>query len=235
MIEAIHTINPDVKVFCVGDDWQAINGFMGADRNYLRDFNNYFPESRSLSMNTNYRSVSQIVDISNDFMKTFEDTQKLPSSHTLIPPGKAFLWISDKCIPSKKEKIMLEGEPDIFLIILRIIQKKLDKNPESEIAVLCRTNNPIRGDEMTTFEFSKKLKRFINPKYSDQVTVETVHSFKGKEADCIILANVENFYYPLIHPDIKFEEIFGVTETTTTAEERRLFYVALTRAKTRYI
>ena len=113
-----------------------------------------------------------------------------PTRAKLLEYEYVFMHHAEKwenIFPTDKEKIMLEGEPQIFLIILRILQKKLKANPESTIAVLCRTNNPVRGDDdMTISEFSKRLEKFIEPKHSDQVTVNTVHRYKGKEADCVI-------------------------------------------------
>ena len=60
--------------------------------------------------------------------------------------------------------------------------------------------------------------------------VDTTHSFKGSEADIVIMLNVVHGEYPMIHPDEELYEIFGSTPKDILAEEQRLFYVGMTRA-----
>ena len=66
---------------------------------------------------------------------------------------------------------------------------------------------------------------------ANKIRVETVHGFKGLEADIVILVSVTENAYPLIHPDSTLFALFGRNATDIVAEEKRLFYVALTRAK----
>ena len=63
LITAIRKQNPEALFFCVGDDWQAINGFAGADLYYYKNFTQIFKPSHTLPITTNYRSGSQIVEI----------------------------------------------------------------------------------------------------------------------------------------------------------------------------
>lgn len=56
-------------------------------------------------------------------------------------------------------------------------------------------------------------------------------SFKGLEADIVIMLNVVQGQYPLIHPSEELYEIFGSTHADILSEEYRLFYVGMTRAK----
>ena len=60
--------NPEALFFCVGDDWQAINGFAGADLNYYKNFTQIYKPSHTLPITTNYRSGSQIVELGNKLM-----------------------------------------------------------------------------------------------------------------------------------------------------------------------
>ena len=61
LVQAIRARNPDASVFCVGDDWQAINAFAGSELRFFQDFNRYFRDTSTLSMPTNYRSARAIV------------------------------------------------------------------------------------------------------------------------------------------------------------------------------
>jgi len=62
------------------------------------------------------------------------------------------------------------------------------------------------------------------------VAVDTVHSYKGKEGDAIVVVDAVERSYPLMHPDNVFYEILGQTLQKTIADERHLFYVAASRA-----
>lgn len=63
------------------------------------------------------------------------------------------------------------------------------------------------------------------------VTIDTIHKFKGREADCIIILEYGSDYFPLVHPDNEFYFILNRTPQMILDEERRLLYVAITRAK----
>jgi len=65
---------------------------------------------------------------------------------------------------------------------------------------------------------------------TSKIRIGTVHSFKGLEAEIVIVLRTTQGAFPLIHPDNALFRIFGETEASALAEERRLFYVALTRA-----
>lgn len=69
LIEAIRAKNPGVEFFCVGDDWQAINGFAGSDVRFLQNFESYFRDTVRCSISTNYRSAKSVVEISNALMR----------------------------------------------------------------------------------------------------------------------------------------------------------------------
>ena len=59
----------------------------------------------------------------------------------------------------------------------------------------------------------------------------TAHKSKGKQADIVFVLKCNMRTFPMTHPDNRLFGIFGVTEEEVLAEEKRLFYVALTRAK----
>ena len=69
LISSIMKYNKDIKVFCVGDDWQAINAFAGSDLKYFNEFEKYFDGSIQKTLLTNYRSAKNIVQFSNQFME----------------------------------------------------------------------------------------------------------------------------------------------------------------------
>ncbi len=61
LAQGIRSLNPRAEFFCVGDDWQAINGFAGSDLTFFEDFATYFRDTTTLHVSTNYRSPAEIV------------------------------------------------------------------------------------------------------------------------------------------------------------------------------
>ena len=109
------------------------------------------------------------------------------------------------------------------------------ENIGKTVAILSRTN---RFHSVSLGNFWRKLIECLNEEDKktigepeDKIQVKTVHSFKGLEAEIIILVCACEGVYPLIHPDNVLFTIFGHNEADIIDEERRLFYVALTRAK----
>ncbi len=80
LIEAVRLQNPSLQVFCVGDDWQAINGFAGSDLRFYEGFQNYFERSRQLHLLTNYRSHADIVRVGNALMQGTGEERLWPRS-----------------------------------------------------------------------------------------------------------------------------------------------------------
>ncbi len=109
------------------------------------------------------------------------------------------------------------------------------ENIGKTVAILSRTNwfhSVLLEDFQSKLIecLSEEEKKTIG-KPKDKIQVKTVHSFKGLEAEIVILVRACEDDYPLIHPDNALFTIFGRNEADTIDEEKRLFYVALTRAK----
>lgn len=69
LIDEIRNVNPSISFFCVGDDWQAINGFAGSDPKFFEMFETeYFKGGRRVKLLMNHRSNKNIVLHSNLLM-----------------------------------------------------------------------------------------------------------------------------------------------------------------------
>ena len=267
LIEAIRNYNPAVKLFCVGDDWQAINGFAGSELKYFNHYESHFPDSQRTPLTMNYRSDQCVVECGNKLMKNEggEPSRHCPQNRNsgnieLIHMNE--VWVeyrtndehqegkaSDERFLFKTKDGKLFGDPygkarmlkSCFDIVVKHLQK------QHTVAILSRVNK-ISGVFLRTFE--EKLKKIVtdeflrqsqsgNVKYSheeildlvNKIQVSTVHSFKGKESDAVILTEVYDGRFPLIHPDSILFSAFGERPDLAIREERRLFYVGLTRAK----
>ena len=65
----------------------------------------------------------------------------------------------------------------------------------------------------------------------ERLEISTTHKFKGREADFVVVADADAKSYPLLHPTAELFEVFGDTIDNLVDAERRLFYVATTRAE----
>ncbi|MFZ2236846.1 MAG: 3'-5' exonuclease, partial [Dokdonella sp.] len=108
-----------------------------------------------------------------------------------------------------------------------------------KLLILARTSYAY-GLELS--EFDKRLRRLLEhhdelAELSNEIELEviTAHKAKGNEADSVIVLDVTSRKFPLVHADNVLYHPFGVTMEDTLAEERRLFYVAITRAEWRLL
>ena len=215
----IRGLCPGASIFCVGDDWQAINGFAGSDVKYFTGFTNRYEDSRRYHISTNYRSVPNIVKSSNALMACFNDgttVKAARSGNQRIRMG----YYRDLQMFPQEEKTFFGRQFNAAL--LRLVNSFVSEG--KSVAVLSRTNKEIEGLE-------QYLHSFFPKKEQELIFVSTTHKYKGKQKDAIIVMDAEIGRYPLINPAWIFNRIFGDTEKKILDDERRLFYVAVTRAK----
>lgn len=230
------------KIMVVGDDWQSIYSFSGCDVNIFTKFDNFFDVCETRYIEKTYRNSQQLIDASSNFvMKNPDQTRKeLKSSKSLKYPIKLVNFDNDF-----DEILKFE------LIIKNIINQSTFKN--KKILILGRNNKDIfnllknfnveneygkRKFEILGDEDKLRRNKFVKIVYreSPDVNIEyrTVHQSKGLECDNVILINLKNWKagFPnkmVDDPVLNFVKRNG--DSFSHAEERRLFYVALTRTK----
>lgn len=234
--------NIGAKIMVVGDDWQSIYSFSGCDVNIFTKFDNFFDVCETRYIEKTYRNSQQLIDASSNFvMKNPDQTRKeLKSSKSLKYPIKLVNFDNDF-----DEILKFE------LIIKNIINQSTFKN--KKILILGRNNKDIfnllknfnveneygkRKFEILGDEDKLRRNKFVKIVYreSPDVNIEyrTVHQSKGLECDNVILINLKNWKagFPnkmVDDPVLNFVKRNG--DSFSYAEERRLFYVALTRTK----
>lgn len=239
-LTTIRTVCPQASIFCVGDDWQAINAFAGSDVRYFQDFTWRYEESDRYSLKTNYRSKKEIVSIATRLMTQ----QGSPDSIYAAKPGNGTVrigYLSDY-EPSPVEKII--HDYDRFTpAVLRLVANILDQ--DKNVVFLTRANDRLplpfisrtKASGTSTERFVASIRTFFPQKKrltednEERITISTTHKYKGKENDAVIVLDAITGFYPLIHPAWIFQRVFGDTIEKLIEEERRLFYVALSRAK----
>lgn len=232
IINAIKIKNDTVSLFCVGDDWQAINGFAGSDLAYFTEFDGYFNPTDTLYLSTNYRSRSSVVALGNEVMNGFGKPAKAYRKEKNLVRK----IILDDYKPSDIERQRHQGD-NITPVVLRLIWSIIQKN--NQVVLLSRRNwlNYYVNDLNTSKPKSKTLNAFLNhirsyfpEELGSKITASTAHQYKGLEQYAVIVLDAINKSYPLIHPDAIFLRLFGDSMERLINDERRLFYVALTRA-----
>ncbi len=228
LTSAIREQAPDARFFCVGDDWQAINGFAGSDIRFFEGFESYFRGGSRRHIRTNHRSARAIVEAGNAVMRG----RGVEAAAARPDGGDVMVCRLDEFAPSALEAEVHDGD-EITPSVLRLIWHFLQSH--DRVSLLSRRNgspwyfrNPNRNDLQT---FERHVHSFLPEEYRRRVVVSTVHGYKGLESEAVIVLDAVDRSYPLIHPHWIFLRIFGDTVEGIIDEERRLFYVATTRAR----
>lgn len=233
LIAAIQTVNPRSEFFCVGDDWQAINGFAGSDLNYYQNFSHFFQNSRKLVLKRNYRSTPEVVELSNNLMAKLGT----PALSTQNGNGsvKVAYFENLKITPREIEGFKYDTST---IGLLRLVQDALTR--DKEVVLLLRKNsNPWNishhledRDKVQAGqnEFLNMVRMQFSEAIRHKIQMSTAHKFKGKEAQAVIILGATKDNYPLVHGDWVYNQFLGASVDKIEQEERRLFYVAITRA-----
>ncbi|WP_461463592.1 UvrD-helicase domain-containing protein, partial [Methanobrevibacter sp.] len=225
----------NAKLIIVGDDWQSIYSFTGCDIDLFTNFEkNINLKTEICYINNIYRYSQDLINVSSSFIMDNDKQIKkelTSKSNNLIKDSiKLYQYSND------------ELQPFIFEQIIKDILKS-SNSKFVEILVLGRTNNDYKKIINEKLFYTqgipaKKNFRIIYRK-NPNIDIEylTVHKSKGLERDNVVIINLEdkkNGFPNKMEDDsiLSFVNI-EINESMEFAEERRLFYVALTRTKER--
>ena len=240
LIKALRERSESANMMVVGDDWQAINGYAGSDLKFFEDFEEYFPEDcNRLQLLTNYRSSERIVELSNEFMKKAGISGEGSEAFNDFSVDDALQICQITGFKRKNNKKSKRKyiEQLYDLTLAEIIKQNKNKT----IAILSRKKKARAYPSLVSCE--KTLRKYFeseDEEYGTNLTddymnenfsISTVNSAKGCEADVVIILETDNGSFPVIHPDTKLYRVFGEDESKMIDEQKRLFYVALTRPK----
>ncbi|MDO8497199.1 MAG: UvrD-helicase domain-containing protein [bacterium] len=263
LVKAIQKYNPKIKLFCVGDDWQAINSFAGSDVELFSKFQEEFPVNSAIkNLTINQRSNANIVDFGNRIMTGHGvESKASPRNHehaTIEHRDVNDGWIENNevreafsiDINAKFDIVLLRYLDQTAKIIDKYIKDLKEKNNPKDPFKLLILSRKSKIKQYSLGEFTRKLEIFFVKKYPEnkikaifneridekgnqyrQIEAKTAHQAKGLEANVVIVLEATSRCFPLIHPDSLLFEIFGDSVDKIVDEERRLFYVACTRAK----
>ena len=199
------------KVFAVGDDWQSIFRFAGSDITLFSNFHNQFSYATTKKIETTHRNSQELVDLSSKFIMQNKD--QIPKN---VKSSKSFP--KPVLIYNLESYDYLDGISFIITNISSIFKPK-------EILLLGRYN----------FDLSEEQLKILKSRFSDiTIMFSTVHRAKGLEAEHVVILNNRNTilgFPSKIADDPVLSMVLPSEDKYPYAEERRLFYVALTRAK----
>jgi len=198
------------SILLVGDDLQNIYAFRGSNNNIIKNIHNHFPEIVTDKMIYNYRSSKEIVNLANEIQEKNTDCiyKKMVSKY------------ENKKLPEIHRFKNLSAE--IKFIISSIIKDLKNGLKKKQIGILCRNNLPLFFIE-EQLQMANIKNKVLNSEsiVGNSISLTTIHCAKGLEWDKVYLIGMNNSYFPNPKSDIN--------------EERRLFYVAITRAKTELV
>lgn len=200
------------KLLVVGDDFQSIYRFSGSELNLFTNFKKYFQNAEILKIQSTYRNSLELVQIAGNFVmqNKMQICKNMKSSKHLDYPINIIYYEDEK-----KDFILLLN------YLVSINQKKL--------LILGRNNNDINNYIDSKFINSDGSIIFngLNIKYM------TIHKSKGLEEENVIIINLRNNQYgfPSQIKNHKVIDLLNPPNKYRYDEERRLFYVALTRTK----
>lgn len=201
-------LNDKNQLFCVGDDWQSIYGWRGSEVDYILNFKRYFKNPKIIKLKLNYRNNEIITNASNELIKKniFKIDKDMQS--TKITEKKIILYLSQ-----------MESEDGVNIVeenVRNLINQGYSKE---DILILYRRSRSIEP-------YKNRLKGLA--------TMRTIHSAKGLEAKIVFIVGLTGGIYgfPQVWEADRIIQIIKPSSyLSSLEEERRLFYVALTRAK----
>lgn len=209
--------NPPAKLYCVGDDWQSIYRFSGSDMALFNQFSEYFGATEINKIETTYRFGEPLVSLSSNFIQR-NKAQIQKNIHSFSSEMRTELEFyaydrRDYCNTIGQIVASIPSDKSIFLL-----------------------GRYSFDDYYLSFMFQsiKEGNRFYYVIGGRKIEFLTVHKSKGLEADYVILlqCNKDTYGFPSqVSDDPVLNYVLTKSDQFPYGEERRLFYVAITRAK----
>ena len=197
-------------ITAVGDDAQSIFHFTGCDLGIFLNFNKYFPDTKKIFLKNTYRNSQEIINISEKFIEK-NPLQLKKGMHSNL---------------HQKEAIKLI----FYYHAINCLKKVIDSIEDSNIMILSRNYNDIYHFIDHDFTLDKDTIIY----HQREIKYLTIHSSKGLESNYVIILNNSDSIYGFPnklenHPILNY--LSSDDKSIAYAEERRLFFVGITRCK----
>lgn len=225
LLKALHTKAPGQAHVCVvGDDWQGINRFAGADISAMTNFEQTFDHSTRLMLATTFRCPESICVASSAFVQANPRQIAKTVQTTNDYAKKALFAFAEDSQDAATDKL----EQQLRLMFEYAESGSLAPDTAGKTMSVMLLGRYHRDKPSRLKQWQNRLGRHLD------ITFRTIHGSKGLEADYVMILNAaEDFLgFP---SQVEDEPILQLSmpepDPFPHAEERRLFYVALTRAK----
>ncbi len=219
-LKALLAVN-NARFFAVGDDWQAIYGFAGGDVDHIVNFESHFGPASMTMLNVNYRSPAVIVEAGAALIA--HNPKQIPKQIAISNSERGEAYVHE--VP--------DDDSEIVGATIRLVQEERQRARSDDILILSRTNHLL---EKVLEACSRNQIPLANPDRNiPGVRILSAHKAKGLEANIVIVVNASDHllgFPPRVeNPDVL--EPVRMSSGNDQAEERRLFYVAVTRTMNR--
>ncbi|MCP4410312.1 MAG: UvrD-helicase domain-containing protein [Gammaproteobacteria bacterium] len=220
LLEAMLKSRDDLQFFAVGDDWQSIYRFAGSDISIMSRFREFFGRATIVKLDRTFRFNDKIASVSGKFIqKNPRQIRKTLDTKVCCASPQVFLhWVDSNTDNQRFDKAALEN-------VVTLLKENVHQD-DASLLILSRYNHllPDRGGL-----------RALENVWPGQVKAPlTLHRSKGLEADYVIVNGLtaDKYGFPSeIEDDPLLDLVLAQPDSYQNAEERRLFYVALTRAR----
>ena len=243
LVSALHKVT-DAKIIAVGDDWQSIYAFSGSDITLFTKFEEKMGYAKLLKIVRTYRNSQEVIDIAGNFIQK----NKSQIEKDLISPKH----IEDPVIIYTYDSTRKDKDGDnrsgvtyaiahaVEVALEEIIHYNMAEGKPKDSTILLLGRFGFDGDRLEKsglFEYISRGNKIRSVKYPKlDITFMTAHSSKGLGYDNVIVVNGRNETYGFpskIENDPVLSFVVKEDLSIEYAEERRLFYVAMTRTKNR--
>lgn len=228
LVKALRDNNKGCSVFAVGDDWQAIYRFSGADVTLTTSFTDYFGDTAQTTLDTTFRFNNRIGDVATAFVSKnpAQISKTIRSIHSVEKPAVSLLRKTVSNTASQGQQVIDEIANGALHDVLKAISQQVNK----PVSVYLLARFWFQLPNAATLQTLKNHYPTLN------IQTQSFHASKGKEADYVVMLGLTSGKHGF--PSVKatpaiLEALLAKQEPFEHAEERRLFYVALTRAKHR--
>lgn len=218
-LQSLRTKQPLTKIFCVGDDWQSIYRFAGSDIALFKDFSKFFGYTKECRMETTYRFGEPLIKKSSDFIL-----------HNPNQKGKAVRPFDDS-VNTKLEFVAVCDRENTVNNVIEL----LDSIPaDKEIYILGRYSHNVNIFKQSPITINSNASTVTLSYNGREMRYMTVHQSKGLECDYVILLGCDSgtLGFPAEIDDAPIlKYVLSEPDGYEFGEERRVFYVGITRAK----
>ena len=228
----------NAKIIAVGDDWQSIYAYAGSDITLFTHFKEAFGYGLELSITKTYRNAQEVIDIAGGFIQ--KNTSQIRKA--LASPKHIKSPVIIETYTEEVDRKQYEGKGGKYFLIGKtvenVVKHILQENPNSSILLLGRYGfDAYNLGRSSDFVYDEKTGNLYSKTFENKpIEFMTVHRAKGLGYDNVIIINARNEVYGFpsqVQEDPVLKFVVKDDHSIEYAEERRLFYVALTRTKNR--